>query len=34
MAKRFGGFTPQQQQTLLSKMGYTGQRNRMTLISS
>ena len=24
MAKRFGGFTPQQQQTLLSKMGYTG----------
>ena len=24
MAKKFGGFTPQQQQTLLSKMGYTG----------
>ena len=24
MAKRFGGFTPEQQQTLLSKMGYTG----------
>ena len=24
MAKRFGGFTPQQQQTLLSKMGYDG----------
>jgi len=24
MAKTFGGFTPQQQQTLLSKMGYTG----------
>jgi hypothetical protein len=24
MAKRFGGFTPQQQQTLLSMMGYTG----------
>ena len=24
MAKRFGGFTPQQQQTLLSKMDYTG----------
>ena len=24
MAKRFGGFTPQQQQTLLSKVGYTG----------
>lgn len=24
MAKRFGGFTPDQQQTLLSKMGYTG----------
>ena len=24
MAKRFGGFTPQQQQTLLSPLGYTG----------
>ena len=24
MAKKFGGFTPQQQHTLLSKMGYTG----------
>jgi len=24
MAKKFGGFTPQQQQTLLSKVGYTG----------
>ena len=24
MAKRFGGFTPDQQQTLLSRMGYTG----------
>jgi len=24
MAKKFGGFTPQQQQTLLSKMGYSG----------
>ena len=24
MAKKFGGFTPQQQQTLLSKMGYDG----------
>ena len=24
MVKKFGGFTPQQQQTLLSKMGYTG----------
>ena len=24
MAKKFGGFTPQQQQTLLSKMGYNG----------
>ena len=24
MAKRFGGFTPEQQQTLLSKMGYSG----------
>lgn len=24
MAKRFGGFTPEQQQTLLSKMGYNG----------
>ena len=24
MAKKFGGFTPQQQQTLLSKVGYDG----------